>query len=94
MKQIKLDLSNLDQVFPDDFNSEQIATAKTEFLKILSAEAHKFYQGKIQTIPKAGIFGFNWFNVWYTPGVSKVSTDIRDDITSALNFPIAEIWLE
>jgi malate dehydrogenase (oxaloacetate-decarboxylating) len=79
MKQIKLDLSNLDQVFPDDFNSEQIATAKTEFLKILSAEAHKFYQGKIQTIPKAGIFGFNWFNVWYTPGVSKVSTDIRDD---------------
>ncbi len=23
--------------------------------------------------------GFNWFNVWYTPGVSKVSTDIRDN---------------
>ena len=21
-------------------------------------------------MPKAGIYGFNWFNVWYTPGVS------------------------
>jgi malate dehydrogenase (oxaloacetate-decarboxylating) len=23
--------------------------------------------------------GFNWFNVWYTPGVSMISTTIRDD---------------
>ncbi len=83
MKQINLDLSNLDQVFPDDFSSEQIATAKTEFLKLLSVEAHKFYKGKIQTVPKAGVFGFNWFNVWYTPGVSKVSTDIRDNNNSS-----------
>jgi len=30
-------------------------------------------------VPKAGVFGFNWFNVWYTPGVSKISTTIRDD---------------
>ena len=33
----------------------------------------------MQTLPKAGIFGFNWFNVWYTPGVSQISTTIRDD---------------
>ena len=31
------------------------------------------------TLPKAGIYGFNWFNIWYTPGVSKVSTTIRDN---------------
>ena len=31
------------------------------------------------TVPKAGVYGFNWFNVWYTPGVSKVSTAIRDN---------------
>lgn len=79
MKKINLDLSNLDQVFPEDFGSEQIATAKTEFLKALSDKAHRFYQGKVQTVPKAGIFGFNWFNVWYTPGVSRVSTTIRDN---------------
>ncbi len=79
MEKIKMDLSNLNKVFPDDFTQEQIAKAKTAFLKRLSETAHKFYGGKIQTVPKAGVFGFNWFNVWYTPGVSKVSTDIRDN---------------
>ena len=33
----------------------------------------------MQTVPKCGLWGFNWFNVWYTPGVSAVSTAIRDD---------------
>jgi len=79
MKEIKLDLSNLDEVFPENFTAEQIAKAKTLFLKKLSEQAHKFYGGKIQTIPKASVPGFNWFNVWYTPGVSKISTTIRDD---------------
>ena len=79
MAKIKMDLSNLDQVFPENFTQEQIARAKTLFLKQLAHDAHKFYGGKIQTGPKAGVFGFNWFNVWYTPGVSKVSTTIRDD---------------
>ena len=79
MEKIKLDLSNLDKAFPDDFTQEQIAKAKTMFLKELSVSAHRFYQGKIQTVPKAGVFGFNWFNVYYTPGVSRVSTDIRDN---------------
>jgi len=92
MEKIKMDLSNLNKVFPDDFSQEQIAKAKTLFLKKLSQTAHKFYGGKIQTVPKAGVFGFNWFNVWYTPGVSKVSTDIRDnndtsfDLTNRGNF--------
>ncbi len=79
MEKIKLDLSNLDNAFPDNFTEEQIAKAKTAFLKNLSETAHQFYGGKIQTIPKAALPGFNWFNVWYTPGVSKVSTSIRDD---------------
>ncbi|MCK4957300.1 MAG: NADP-dependent malic enzyme, partial [Candidatus Cloacimonetes bacterium] len=79
MEKIKLDLSNLDNVFPDDFSNEQIAEGKTEFLKTLSIDAHTFYKGKVQTIPKAGLYGFNWFNVWYTPGVSRVSTTIRDN---------------
>ena len=78
---MKLDpsLSNLDAVFPAGFTEEQKAKAKTLFLKTLSLEAHKFYGGKMQTVPKCGIYGLNWFNVWYTPGVSKVSTTIRDD---------------
>jgi len=79
MKKIDLRLQDLNEVFPDSFTEEQIAKAKTLFLKKLSESTHKFYGGKIQTAPKAGVFGFNWFNVWYTPGVSKVSTTIRDN---------------
>ena len=72
-------LENLDQLFPADFSEEQKAQAKTQFLKNLAAEAHRFYGGKMQTIPKCGLYGLNWLNVWYTPGVSKISTMIRDD---------------
>jgi malate dehydrogenase (oxaloacetate-decarboxylating) len=79
MKKINLNLENLNEVFPENFTQEQIAKAKTLFLKKLSEDAHTFYGGKIQTVPKAPVTGFNWFNVWYTPGVSKVSTNIRDN---------------
>ena len=79
MAKLKIDLGNLDEVFPGHFTQEQIAKAKTLFLKRLSMEAHKFYGGKMQTVPKAPVMGFNWFNVWYTPGVSKISTTIRDN---------------
>ncbi|MCL2185523.1 MAG: NADP-dependent malic enzyme [Treponema sp.] len=76
---IDLQLKNLDDLFPAGFSEEQKAKAKTLFLKNLSDEAHRFYGGKIQTLPKCGIYGLNWFNVWYTPGVSKISTTIRDN---------------
>ncbi len=79
MKKIDLTLKNLNDLFPEDFSQEQLAKAKTLFLKRLAFSAHKFYNGKMQTVPKAPVLGFNWFNVWYTPGVSKVSTDIRDN---------------
>ena len=72
-------LENLDSLFPADFNEEQKAQAKTLFLKNFSLEAHRFYGGKMQTLPKCGIYGLDWFNLWYTPGVSKISTTIRDD---------------
>jgi len=79
MTKLKLDLSNLDQVFPAHFTEEQLARAKTFFYKKLAESAHQFYGGKIQTAPRAGVFGFNWFNAWYTPGVSQISTTIRDN---------------
>ncbi len=79
MSTIDLALTNLDELFPGDFTQEQIAKGKTIFLKELSLATHKFYGGKMVTMPKAGIYGFNWFNVYYTPGVSKISTTIRDN---------------
>jgi malate dehydrogenase (oxaloacetate-decarboxylating) len=72
-------LKNLNDLFPPEFTEDQKAQAKTLFLKNLSASAHRFYGGKMQTLPKCGIAGLNWFNVWYTPGVSKISTTIRSD---------------
>ena len=79
MSKIDLSLDNLDVLFPENFSQEQIAKGKTLFLKELAYSTHKFYGGKIATMPKAGVYGFNWFNVWYTPGVSKVSTSIREN---------------
>lgn len=84
MEELRLDLSNLSRSFPDSFTEEQRAKAQTLFLKRLSVDAHAFYRGKIQILPRAGVYGLNWFNVWYTPGVSKVSTTIRDDNDASL----------
>jgi malate dehydrogenase (oxaloacetate-decarboxylating) len=80
MAKLEFDLSNLKKAFPKNFTKAQIAKGQTLFLKELAYAAHKFYGGKMITIPKAGVYGFNWFNVWYTPGVSKISTAIRDNI--------------
>ncbi len=85
MADLKLDLSNLEDALPEDFTPEQKAKAKTLFYKELALAAHDFYRGKIQTVPKAPVPGFNWFNVWYTPGVSKISTSIRDDNNESFN---------
>ena len=79
MQKVNLTLDNLNEIFTSQFTPEQTAKAKTFFLKHLSEHAHRFYGGKMQTVPKAGVYGFNWFNVWYTPGVSKISTTIRDN---------------
>lgn len=78
MPHIPLDLENLHDVFPSDLTEDQLAQAQTSFLEHLSLEAHRFYAGKMITVPKAGLYGFNWFGVYYTPGVSKISTTIRD----------------
>ena len=79
MSTLKADLSNLESTFPKDFTPDQIAKVKTAFYKKLALLAHSFYGGKIQVVPRAPVPGFNWFNVWYTPGVSNVSTSIRDN---------------
>ncbi len=79
MKNIEKELNSITELFPSDFTDDEKALAKTHFLKKLALLTHGFYGGKLQTVPKCGLYGFNWFNVWYTPGVSAVSTGIRDD---------------
>ena len=80
---IDISLKNLADALPADLTPDQKAKAQTLFLKKLFMDAHTFFGGKMQTLPKCGLWGFNWFNVWYTPGVSKISTTIRDDNESS-----------
>ena len=77
MMDVRLD--DLDRHFPAAWDGGQVARGKTAFFKALALEAHRFYGGKIQVLPRASLPGFQWFNAWYTPGVSAVSTGIRDD---------------
>ena len=79
MQSSMISLETITNLFPQNFSEAQIAKAKTLFYKKMALKMHAFYGGKMQTIPKAPIYGFNWFNVWYTPGVSAVSTTIRDN---------------
>jgi malate dehydrogenase (oxaloacetate-decarboxylating) len=76
---LDLDLKGIDAALPADFSPDERAKARTLFMKRLSIDAHRFFGGKMQTLPKCGLWDFNWFNVWYTPGVSAVSTTIRED---------------
>ena len=72
-------IENLDKLYPESFDESQKAKAKTMFYKQLSLFAHEYYGGKMQTLPKVPIESLNWFNAWYTPGVSAISTTIRDN---------------
>ncbi|MFW9831571.1 MAG: NADP-dependent malic enzyme [Candidatus Thorarchaeota archaeon] len=40
-------------------------------------QLHPYYKGKIQTIPKCTIRGFEDFAIWYTPGVAAPCRDIE-----------------
>ncbi len=79
MSTLNLTLDNFEECFPEDFTPYEKACAKTLFYKAFALKMHGYYQGKMQTVPKAPVYGFNWFNAWYTPGVSRVSTSIRDN---------------
>ncbi len=85
MKQ-NISLNNLEQFFPQNFTLEKKAQAQTLFLKKLALKSHDFYKGKIMTLPKAGIWGYNWLNVWYTPGVSAISQAIKKEPSFSFDF--------
>jgi len=53
--------------------------AKTLFYKRLSFLLHRHYQGKLEVMPKVPIWGAESFSLWYTPGVSEVSCQIKAD---------------
>jgi malate dehydrogenase (oxaloacetate-decarboxylating) len=43
----------------------------------ISIDLHRFYVGKIETVPKCRISSYDDFSVWYTPGVSAPCMEIH-----------------
>ena len=58
---------------------EKKAEVYTLFLKNLSLKLHKFYKGKLKTAVKVPLQDKELFDLWYTPGVSAVSLEIKKD---------------
>jgi malate dehydrogenase (oxaloacetate-decarboxylating) len=50
---------------------------RTEALDVRATELARFYQGKIETVPKVPIRHLSDFAVWYTPGIAEVSRVIH-----------------
>ncbi len=51
-----------------------------------SLRLHKFYRGKIATVPKCPITKLEDFNYWYTPGVAAVSREIYNDANKVFEY--------
>jgi malate dehydrogenase (oxaloacetate-decarboxylating) len=45
----------------------------------LSPSMHRFYEGKMQVIPKCAIRNVDDFAIWYTPGVAAVCREIQSN---------------
>ncbi|MGD0644080.1 MAG: NADP-dependent malic enzyme [Candidatus Bathyarchaeia archaeon] len=45
----------------------------------LASPMHRFYEGKMQTIPKCAIRSVDDFAIWYTPGVAAPCKEIQAD---------------
>ena len=67
------------QNFINKLPSDKKAEAYTFFLKNLSLKLHKFYKGKLKTSVKVPLQNKELFDLWYTPGVSAVSLEIKKD---------------
>ena len=47
---------------------------------------HKFYKGKMQTLPRCTVRDYNDFAIWYSPGVAAPCKAIKDDINKAYDY--------
>jgi malate dehydrogenase (oxaloacetate-decarboxylating) len=64
--------------------------AKAEKPAQLALPMHRFYEGKVQVMPKCAIASANDFAVWYTPGVAAPCKEIQAD--SDKSFELTNRW--
>ncbi|MGB8781033.1 MAG: NADP-dependent malic enzyme [Candidatus Bathyarchaeia archaeon] len=53
--------------------------AKAKKPSMLAPPLHRFYEGKVQIMPKCAVESPNDFAIWYTPGVAAVCREIQAD---------------
>ena len=53
--------------------------AKAKKPALLASPMHRFYEGKMQVIPKCAIRSVDDFAIWYTPGVATPCREIQAD---------------
>jgi malate dehydrogenase (oxaloacetate-decarboxylating) len=53
--------------------------AKAKKPALIAPGMHRFYEGKVQVMPKCAIRGTDDFAVWYTPGVAAPCREIQAD---------------
>jgi malate dehydrogenase (oxaloacetate-decarboxylating) len=56
----------------------------------ISPKLHKFYEGKVQVMPKCPISNTDDFAIWYTPGVAAACRDIINDPSKS--FELTNRW--
>ena len=61
---------------PETVESEE---AQTRELSDRAVRLARFYQGKIETVPKVPVRSLSDFSLWYTPGIAAVSRAIAAD---------------
>jgi len=52
----------------------------------ISLVYHKFYGGKIQTLPKCVVRGLHDFSIWYTPGVAEPCKKIQENLDESFEY--------
>jgi len=65
-------------------------TKKSHDTSKLALEYSRYYQGKMQTIPKVPVTSLDDFSVWYTPGVAAVSLAVAKN--HDLSFEYTNRW--
>jgi malate dehydrogenase (oxaloacetate-decarboxylating) len=65
-------------------------SSKTANVSKLALRYSRYYEGKVQMVPKVPITSLNDFAIWYTPGVAAVSLAVAKD--TDLSFEFTNRW--
>ncbi|HWB14633.1 MAG TPA: NADP-dependent malic enzyme [Pirellulales bacterium] len=64
---------------PGKLTAKAVGTEETLHL-------HRLYRGKVQTIAKCPLRGFDDFSIWYTPGIAEPCREIQRDPTLVYDY--------